>query len=414
MNLFKQMFGNNRKETVPDGNSGSERPSLEECLYQMAVNWKNGDSEAAYEWGEKAADMGSTDAMHFIGNMFFYNHFRPVKKGTADFLKKALQNNGSVMPWDMTDEYEPDYRSAYKWYLRAAENGNGDSMNNVGNMLYLGSGCEKDVEKAKYWLQKAIEKGVPYAMKAYQAYFGDITLPYKSDKEYKALLDEFEDCANRGLAGRCHELHGKLIIGTDRQLAKFGYVIAKGKYNTGGLYQEFDYPRRKDGEPYSPVHQFRGEWRSYVRIDLNAFDDDAPVLSLTWDGHLWDGLTTLKCITQLQGELTYTSGEFGWSPEQKMAYLLKIDKTIPVHFPKSENNWLNITENDLPDILKERLEKDGEAWFIDWGEKEYSVEICQIKDNKAIILYRYTIGGWNQGDKSPSEAKIISVTSRTP
>jgi hypothetical protein len=37
MNLFKRMFGQNRKETGRDSNS-SETPSLEECTCQMALN----------------------------------------------------------------------------------------------------------------------------------------------------------------------------------------------------------------------------------------------------------------------------------------------------------------------------------------------------------------------------------------
>jgi hypothetical protein len=40
--------------------------------------------------------------------MYVSNGSQSVKKGTVGFLEKALQNNGTVMSWEMTDEYEPD------------------------------------------------------------------------------------------------------------------------------------------------------------------------------------------------------------------------------------------------------------------------------------------------------------------
>jgi hypothetical protein len=268
-------------------------------------------------------------------------------------------------------------------------------------MAYGGIGCEKNIETAKFWLLKAIEKGNQYAMKAYKAHFGDISLRFKSDEEYLALLEKFEDCANQGIADRCFELHSELIIGSEKQMAKLGYVIANGKYNVGGLYENFDYPVREDGEPYAPIFHHRVGWKSFVRINMDAFDDENLTFCISWDGvSSWKGIEPLKWIVVKPAQLVYTSGEFGWAPAQKEAVLLSVDKSF---FDESA-----LEESGVSEDVEKRIRESNEAWFVEHGEKEYSVEICQIKDGKPVILYRCTIDGWDQGERA-SKAEILKT-----
>ena len=61
--------------------------------------------------------------------------------------------------WDgPKDEVE-----AVKWYTRAAESGHAMSQYDLGFMLCLGEGAEKDVAKGLWWLEQAVANGDPYA-----------------------------------------------------------------------------------------------------------------------------------------------------------------------------------------------------------------------------------------------------------
>jgi hypothetical protein len=99
-----------------------------------------------------------------LGDLYFYEKFRAVKM-------------------------EPDYLSAYGWYLKAAEKGDTVSMNHVGEMAFDGIGCEKNSQKAKYWLRKAIEKGNPFAVKLYHTCFGEVP----SSRKYQNLQNFYKN-----------------------------------------------------------------------------------------------------------------------------------------------------------------------------------------------------------------------------
>jgi len=46
---------------------------------------------------------------------------------------------------------------ASEWWLKSAEMGYAPCQFNIGTAYLIGSGIEKDLSKAKYWLQKAID-----------------------------------------------------------------------------------------------------------------------------------------------------------------------------------------------------------------------------------------------------------------
>ena len=48
-------------------------------------------------------------------------------------------------------------KDAYDWWLKSAEMGYAPCQFNIGTAYLIGSGIEKDLSKAKYWLQKAID-----------------------------------------------------------------------------------------------------------------------------------------------------------------------------------------------------------------------------------------------------------------
>ena len=48
-------------------------------------------------------------------------------------------------------------KDASDWWLKSAETGYAPCQFNIGTAYLIGSGIEKDLSKAKYWLQKAID-----------------------------------------------------------------------------------------------------------------------------------------------------------------------------------------------------------------------------------------------------------------
>lgn len=49
---------------------------------------------------------------------------------------------------------EQDYKQAYSWFLKAAEQGFDKAQQNLGIMYKKGMGIEKNLEKATYWFSK--------------------------------------------------------------------------------------------------------------------------------------------------------------------------------------------------------------------------------------------------------------------
>ncbi len=89
------------------------------------------------KWFLRAADLGSADAMGYIGLMYGWGY--------------ALQESKT---------------EAVRWYKKGAEAGAYFSMTNYANYLYNALGVKQDKEEAKKWYQKAAEHGYERAKKA--------------------------------------------------------------------------------------------------------------------------------------------------------------------------------------------------------------------------------------------------------
>jgi hypothetical protein len=59
-----------------------------------------------------------------------------------------------------------DYQEAFRWFLRAAEQGNGGAQNHLGLMYYKGEGVEKDLVQAYKWAYLAARQGVDPSIQA--------------------------------------------------------------------------------------------------------------------------------------------------------------------------------------------------------------------------------------------------------
>ena len=59
-----------------------------------------------------------------------------------------------------------DNKEAFKWYKKAAEQGDCDAQYYLSKLYLKGVGTDVDEDKAKYWLIKAHENGHKNAQKA--------------------------------------------------------------------------------------------------------------------------------------------------------------------------------------------------------------------------------------------------------
>ena len=54
---------------------------------------------------------------------------------------------------------EKDYKKAFEWFFKSAEQGNSFGQYNLGVMYQNGCGVEKDLKKAIEWYFKSAEQG---------------------------------------------------------------------------------------------------------------------------------------------------------------------------------------------------------------------------------------------------------------
>ena len=83
----------------------------------------------------KGAEMGNREAVHNLGNSYYY------ARGVEQDVEKAVE-----------------------LWQRGAEMGNPDSMRTIGNCYLHGVGVECDVSKGIEWLTKAVELGCTEAI----------------------------------------------------------------------------------------------------------------------------------------------------------------------------------------------------------------------------------------------------------
>ena len=68
----------------------------------------------------------------------------------------------SVWPWEHVRKgngVPQDYKEAFKWYTKSAEQGDADAQYNLGNMYYDGQGVPQDYKEAVRWYTKSAEQG---------------------------------------------------------------------------------------------------------------------------------------------------------------------------------------------------------------------------------------------------------------
>ena len=356
--------------------------------------------EEAYLKYEEAARMDDIPSIVHIAKMYLSGNFRPVE--TSNLAELMLQGN-PIFPWNQVRKMHPDYERGLAWLIKAADLGDGFSCELAGNMYAQGLGCKADMEKAVYYLKKALSNGQKSARKYLCLYCPDGR--NLSDEAYEDCLTEFVKAADAG-DDKAYELYATLKSGTQRQLARLGHILisAQNIHKTG--YELFTFSVSLSGIPLLPVVSKRGSWCTLLRFNLDAWAEKYPLIAISSDIlHVErpDDLLSNFHHARIVGTATYRSPAFGWlDEEEKHALLLQlgVDDTLDADAIKEVVESFQLSE--------EEYLGDSIAFLVEIGEKEYSFEIAGIQGNQVEVLWRYTIGGSDRV-QNYFEPELISI-----
>ena len=104
----------------------------------------------AFDMYLNAADIGDMYAENTIG-WLYYQGIAPNSDKSNDPRKPKLRKH--------------DFRKAFEWTLKSAEKGFKDAQYNVAIFYWKGEGTDVDLERAKFWMNKAANQDYPEAKK---------------------------------------------------------------------------------------------------------------------------------------------------------------------------------------------------------------------------------------------------------
>ncbi len=360
---------------------------------------QQGKLEEAYQQYEEAAKLNDAPSMVCIARMYLSGKFRAVD--SSNLSRLALQG-GPIFPWRLRNEKQPDYNSGLEWLTKAADLGSDIACETLGNMLCSGTGCKADMEKGITYLEKAAASGSAAAR-------NDLFLYRPSgkkltDEEYESCLAEFVWAAD-AQNDKAYELYATLKSGTQKQLARLGYVLITAQNVARAGYEPFTYSATPSGIPLIPAAAKRGLWCTFLRLNLDAWTEKYPLIAIASDILILnkpEWLLGKMHRAKIIGKASYTSPAFGWLHEEKEALVIRL------------GDEQRMDDDSLAEVARAFRLKDEEylgesvAFMVENGEKEYSFEIAGIRGEKVDVLWRYTIGG-NNRVREYFEPKLISI-----
>jgi TPR repeat protein len=125
------------------------------------------DRMRGFEWLKKSIDLGSTDAMSVLGNMYLHGDVSVEKndlEAVAWWTRSAEHGNLNTAVYVGNLYYygqivSRDYKKAFQFYKMAAEGGNASAMQALGAMYHYGHGVSVDDAVAVSWLRKSASLG---------------------------------------------------------------------------------------------------------------------------------------------------------------------------------------------------------------------------------------------------------------
>ncbi|MCQ2248321.1 MAG: zinc-ribbon domain-containing protein [Treponema sp.] len=168
---------------------GSSRNKLGVCYYFGRGIEKSYDK--AFECFKYAAEHEISDAYSWLG--LCYQNGKGTEKNIVSgvkWFKKGAEDDDSYCQFKLAGFYadKEDFKNAFIWYEKAANNGDNDALRELGILYNNGDGVEKDLDKAFDCFLKAGEDtdDVPYWLG--RAYF----LGRGTDVDYDEALRLFK------------------------------------------------------------------------------------------------------------------------------------------------------------------------------------------------------------------------------
>ena len=120
---------------------------------------------------------------HFISNL-------PSLIAAAE--RGDLESQHDLAAFYATDDLSgyKDEAKAIEWYTRAAACGHGQSQYDLGFMLLLGEGTQKDVAKGLWLMEQAVANGWEYAARLLSDVYAKGLFSVESDSEKAAYWNE--------------------------------------------------------------------------------------------------------------------------------------------------------------------------------------------------------------------------------
>lgn len=197
----------------------AEDLSADGCLLLTWYYYHNENYSASLEWGLKASELGSTNAMIYVGLQYRYGYGVEKDVGTALewFLKAADLGDANAMNLYgftfLKDCYgtgydkqlvEKEYAAALDGYREAAEAGDPIATYNIGYMYEEGqAGLGRNVWTAREWYLKAFDLGDAFAMYKLGLMY---EYSYLGAQDYTTAMDCFLKAADQGNADAMSEI----------------------------------------------------------------------------------------------------------------------------------------------------------------------------------------------------------------
>jgi len=128
------------------------------------------DFAEAIDWYQRAAELGDAGSMYELGCIYFGFHdipgrqLRDYSRATIWFQRAANLNYipaftqlGVMYNSDGSLGVPEDHAMAARYFLKAAQAGDAQAMDNIGVMYSQGKGVPKDIDEAVRWWRKAVE-----------------------------------------------------------------------------------------------------------------------------------------------------------------------------------------------------------------------------------------------------------------
>lgn len=125
------------------------------------------DFRSAQKYLTIAADGGVADAQYVLGFMYKSGHVTKDLVKAVEYLEKAKAQGNSFSAMELALIYQQpevqNYQKAFECATLAAEHGVAEGEFLLANLLFLGRGCEADMNKAYELFAQAKKHGIHYA-----------------------------------------------------------------------------------------------------------------------------------------------------------------------------------------------------------------------------------------------------------